>query len=151
MQTGHILTEVNKLVAYAKWSDEQFASLIEDFISHEDPEFSALPGMRDKLNAQNADASTRVDTYLDDYVFFLPDDAEAILVYLAGELPERDMATLKEGDAAYWLDPGDHLGNGWYTITRIHADEEFPICDDTIIVIRNEAGSEAEVPPYELR
>lgn len=79
------------------------------------------------------------------------DEEMSILVYLAGELPERDMTTFKEGDTVYWLDPGDHLGNGWYTIGRIHADDEFPICEDTIIDIRNEAGSEAEVPPYELR
>lgn len=151
MQTGLVLTEMNKLVTYAKWSDEQLSAMIENYIGHEDPEFSPLPEMLDDFNSRGVDASSRVDDYLDSYFSLLDDNDKAILVYLAGELPERDASTLQEGNTVYWLDPDDHHGNGWYTISHISAGDECPINDDTIITIRNPAGSEAEVTPDELR
>jgi hypothetical protein len=54
----------------------------------------------------------------------------------------------KVGDKVYWNDPGVGVGNGFYEIARIDTDEQ--IDEDTIILITNEAGGEAEVYATEL-
>lgn len=55
----------------------------------------------------------------------------------------------KVGDKVYWNDPGEGASSGLYTIAKIHNDDE-PIEDDTIILITNAAGGEAEVMPTEI-
>lgn len=149
--TGYVVNEINKLATHAKWDDETLADLIEGFAELEEPDLSPLPSIVDELLNKKVNAKGRVDHYLGNYFSSASDEEVSILVYLAGELPERDFTSLKEGDDVYWLDPDEHQGNGWYQVAIINANEEFPISDDTVIVIRNQAGSEAEVPPFELR
>lgn len=150
MHNSYILAEINKLRQHAKWRDETVVAHIEAYISNEEPDLSPLPALADQLNQQKATCSTRLSAYLD---YFVEESVaiEPLLVHLAGELPERDMTTLAKGDTVYWLDPGDHLGSGWYTITGILADDEYPINPDSVVLINSKEGSEAEVLPGELR
>lgn len=57
--------------------------------------------------------------------------------------------TLKPGDKVFWNDPDD-ISSGIYTIVEIMIDEEYDTDDETIIYIKNEHGTEAEVPACEL-
>lgn len=56
---------------------------------------------------------------------------------------------LHNGDEVYWADPGDGLASGHYKVVDV-ADAVGERCEETIVYIRNEAGSEAEVPMREL-
>ena len=55
------------------------------------------------------------------------------------------------GDKVWWSDPDDGISSGPYTVLEIRSESgevDFP---DTLISIRNAAGSQAEVFAHELR
>ncbi len=53
------------------------------------------------------------------------------------------MQNLREGDDVYWYDPDDDVCSGMYTVDKIY-DKPEDRCEETIVVIRNTAGSEVE-------
>lgn len=62
-----------------------------------------------------------------------------------------DPKTVKEGDKVWWDDPADGLSSGVYTVVEVFTDCDAPADGETIVALRNEAGSEAEVLMQELR
>jgi len=67
-----------------------------------------------------------------------------------GLLPaDSALRQLKPGDRVYWEDPDCGWSSGHYRITAILADG---ICyADTVVILKNEAGSEAEVFVTEIK
>jgi hypothetical protein len=61
-----------------------------------------------------------------------------------------DMKTAKPGDRVWWSDPADGLSSGEYTIIEVYADSPEERDSDTMVLIRNGSGSEAEVIMGEL-
>ena len=61
-----------------------------------------------------------------------------------------DPKTMKEGDKVWWDDPADSLSSGVYTVVEVFTDCDAPADGETIVALRNEAGSEAEVLMQEL-
>jgi len=61
-----------------------------------------------------------------------------------------DMSTAKPGDKVWWSDPDDGLSSGEYTIIEVYANSPEEREGDTMVFIRNERGSEAEVFMGEL-
>lgn len=55
------------------------------------------------------------------------------------------------GDTVWWMDPGCGHSSGYYQITDIHLDTGEGMEDDTIVLISQTEGSQAEVCVSELR
>lgn len=59
------------------------------------------------------------------------------------------LRTLAPGSEVWWNDPADGFSSGYYTVTAILADNGVE-SEDTILCLKNDAGSEAEVYASEL-
>jgi hypothetical protein len=57
--------------------------------------------------------------------------------------------SLREGDSVYWYDPDDDTCSGVYTVGRVY-DLPGERCEETIIVIHNNRGSEVEAYMEEI-
>lgn len=63
-----------------------------------------------------------------------------------------DPKKIKVGDTVWWDDPDGGLSSGIYRVMALNIDAEDPYPDDsTIVVLNNDAGSEAEAPLWELK
>jgi hypothetical protein len=58
-------------------------------------------------------------------------------------------AQLKPGDEVYWNDPDRGVSSGHYTVKEVLS-ESGEIEDDTIVIIKNDAGTWAEVFAHEI-
>lgn len=58
--------------------------------------------------------------------------------------------TLSTGDEVWWNDPDCGKSSGYYLITNLLVDEDAPLAEDTVVELRNAAGSHAEVYVSEL-
>jgi len=59
------------------------------------------------------------------------------------------LTTLAPGSQVWWNDPDEGFSSGYYTVIDILADE--PVDSrDTVLFLKNEAGSQAEVYAFEL-
>jgi hypothetical protein len=56
---------------------------------------------------------------------------------------------LKPGDEVYWNDPDEGISSGYYTVKEVLS-ESGDIEDDTIVIIKNDAGTWAEVFVHEI-
>ena len=79
--------------------------------------------------------------------------AQALDAYRGGRVIEgtRMHPMPSVGDKVWWSDPDDGISSGPYTVFEIRSESgevDFP---DTLISIRNAAGSQAEVFAHELR
>ena len=81
-------------------------------------------------------------------LFDTPEHAWSFLMEETHESLE-DESLLSVGDEVYWEDPDEGLSSGYYAVVEILS-EDNQIFDDTIIKIKNEAGSHAEVFFHEL-
>jgi len=54
------------------------------------------------------------------------------------------------GRRVWWSDPDNHFSSGIYTVTWIGTESHGDVEDDTVISIKNDAGSHAEVPRSEI-
>jgi hypothetical protein len=57
---------------------------------------------------------------------------------------------LNVGDEVYWNDPADGLSSGYYSIRKINTDSGRIESQETILLLANEAGSQAEVFAHEI-
>lgn len=86
----------------------------------------------------------------DDQVFFSKRDALADSQ--DGDLPlDSWLRTIKPDDRVWWCDPDMEFASGYYTVDAILVEGGIVDSDDSLIYLRNEAGSNAEVFAHELR
>lgn len=71
-------------------------------------------------------------------------------VELDGNLPPDSwLRNLRPGDEVWWNDPDHHMSSGIYCIASINSDDGVQF-DDTVLMLANEAGSNAEAFAREL-
>jgi hypothetical protein len=63
------------------------------------------------------------------------------------EADTRPASAFSRGEQVWWTDPDFGLSSGIYTIIR----EPESLAPDTIVVLQNVSGAEAEVPLHEIR
>lgn len=64
-------------------------------------------------------------------------------------LKSEPKTSLTVGSKVWWNDPDEGISSNYYIVTSVESDVD-EILDDSIVHIRNEAGSEAEVFASEL-
>lgn len=57
---------------------------------------------------------------------------------------------LSIGDTVFWNDPDNGVSSGYYSVADVLADDDGEVYEDTIVCLKNESGSEAEVYFSEL-
>lgn len=60
------------------------------------------------------------------------------------------LATLAPGSQVWWNDPDCGISSGYYVIQDVLVEEDSPITNETMLVLKNEAGSSSEVFAHEL-
>lgn len=68
-----------------------------------------------------------------------------------GKVADLKINGYRTGDRVYWTDPSEDLASGPGTITHIQGEGEYPITEDTVIALKVDSGSEAEVLVNEIR
>ena len=63
---------------------------------------------------------------------------------------ETFIRNIRKGDEVFWTDPGDGCSSGVYVMTDVNTVDGEPRDEDTVVWLRNDVGSEAEVFMREL-
>ena len=58
---------------------------------------------------------------------------------------------IRIGDEVYWNDPDEGFSSGYYRVHDIYSESKTAEDSDTILFLKNEAGSEAEVFAHEIK
>lgn len=63
---------------------------------------------------------------------------------------EAWLSTLAPGSQVWWNDPDCGISSGYYIVQDILVEEDSPVTNETMLVLKNEAGSSSEVFAHEL-
>lgn len=58
---------------------------------------------------------------------------------------------IRIGDEIFWNDPDEGISSGWYRVHDIYSESKTVESSDTVLLVKNETGSQAEIFAHEIK